>query len=194
MPNGSIEQQRRLEAILHSSSYRLAYEDADLLAGPKMRATRIGLEFSKPELAFEEHCIRSTIVVFGSTRIVEPAAAALRLARARERLADTPDDLRRQRAVARAERLAATSRYYDVAREFARLVSQQGQQGEENQYVVVTGGGPGIMEAANRGAFDVQAKSVGLNIHLPMEQAPNSFITPELCSSSATSPCGNFTS
>ena len=171
----------KFERILRSPSYRLAYDDGDFLAGPRMRATRLELEYLKAELAFEDFNIRSTIVVFGSTRIVEPAVAAAGLERARARLADTPDDPRRQRAVVRAERLAAKSRYYDVARQFARLVSAQSQQGEACENVIVTGGGPGIMEAANRGATDAGAKSVGLNIHLPTEQSPNPYITPELC-------------
>jgi uncharacterized protein (TIGR00730 family) len=176
-----LDKERQLEKILHSPSYRLAYEDVDFLSGPRMRASRMELELLKPELAFQDNDIRSTIVVFGSTRIVEPAVARTGLERARARLADTPTDPRHQRAVERAERLLARSRYYDVAREFGRIVSSQCQQGGENDYVIVTGGGPGIMEGANRGAFDAHAKSVGLNIHLPMEQAPNPYITPDLC-------------
>jgi uncharacterized protein (TIGR00730 family) len=139
------------------------------------------LELMKPELGFLEQNIRSTIVVFGGTRIVEPAAAERDLELARSRLADTPDDPRRRRAVARAERIAAKSRYYDVAREFARLVSTCSQQNDQCDYVIITGGGPGIMEAANRGAYDVGAKSIGLNIRLPQEQQPNPYITPDLC-------------
>ncbi|MHC4403884.1 MAG: LOG family protein [Planctomycetota bacterium] len=179
----SEEQRRRenLERILHSPSYRVAYRDVDFLSDPRLRPTRMELELMKPELGFLEQNIRSTIVVFGGTRIVEPAAAERDLELARSRLADTPDDPRRRRAVARAERIAAKSRYYDVAREFARLVSTCSQQNDQCDYVIITGGGPGIMEAANRGAYDVGAKSIGLNIRLPQEQQPNPYITPDLC-------------
>lgn len=181
MYDEELERAKNLEKIIHSPSYRVAYRDVEFLSGADLRPVRMQLELLKPEMAFEKHAIRSTIVVFGSTRVVEPAAAQRDLDLARARLADTPNDRRRKRAVARAERILAKSHYYDAAREFGRIVSEYGQAHGPNDYVVVTGGGPGIMEAANRGAYDVQAKSVGLNIRLPLEQLPNPYITPELC-------------
>ncbi len=175
------DREAMVERILQSSSYRLAYEDVDLLRSAALRPARIELEFLKPELGFTEQGIRSTIVAFGGTRILEREAARDRLEQARALLADTPDDPRRRRAVERAERLLAKSDYWEKARDFGRLVSSRSQAGEAFDYVILTGGGPGIMEAANRGAWEVGAKSAGLNILIPTEQVPNPYITPELC-------------
>jgi len=170
-----------MDEILRSPSYSLPQQDRALLERTEMRGVRMLLELGKAELAFQADNITSTIIVFGGTQIVERNAAERRLSEARRTLATDPDNPKLARELQRSERLVGLSHFYDDAREFARLVSIDNQCDEERAYVVVTGGGPGIMEAANRGAFDVGCKSIGLNIKLTAEQQPNPFITPELC-------------
>ena len=170
-----------LAAPTGSRSYRKAYEDVDFLAREELRPIRLHLEMLKAELVQQEHNIHSTIVVFGGTKILEPAAAREHLEKAEARAQRSPDDENAIRELGRARRMVENSHYYDEAREFGRLVSSNCQLDERFEYVIVTGGGPGIMEAANRGAHDVSGKSVGLSIVLPFETEPNPYITPELC-------------
>ena len=146
-------------AILDSPAYRMAQEDPAFLAQADLRPLRLQLELLKPEHALRSEGISSTIVVFGSARIASPDVAQ-----------ESPTDSRARRQAS----------YYEEARRFAHLVSARFQQEGRRDFVVVTGGGPGIMEAANRGAFEVGARSVGLNITLPHEQEPNPYISPEL--------------
>jgi uncharacterized protein (TIGR00730 family) len=154
------------------SSYKLAYMDTQFLLRDELRPVRVQLELLKPQLVQDEHGVEQTIVIFGSARILSAEAAARELEAAR---AGTD-----QKALQRAEKRAAMSRFYEEARRFSSLVTKRSATWAKPLYVV-TGGGPGIMEAGNRGAFEVGGKSVGLNIVLSHEQVPNAYITPELC-------------
>ncbi len=146
-----------------SPAYRLAFADADFLTSREMRGVRLQLELMKPEMMLAERGIRSTVVLFGGARLPEPGGDAWAAKNETQK-----------------KNLLSLSRYYEEARKFARLCSEESAKSYYREFVVVTGGGPGVMEAGNRGAADVGAPSIGLNIVLPHEQAPNVYVTPEL--------------
>jgi uncharacterized protein (TIGR00730 family) len=160
-----------------SASYKLAYQDEDFILRDELRPVRLQLELLKPELILQENHIESTVVIFGSARIPDPTTAEARLVSAEaEYRKHKNDDILKQK-VDIARRALANSKYYDEARKLGALISSNT---GKDKMVVITGGGPGIMEAANRGAHEAGIPSIGMNIVLPFEQAPNPFITPEL--------------
>ena len=171
----SDELAARQEVLFQSDAYRLSSSDPDLLELDDLRPVRLQLEYLKPDILQSREGIRSTVVVFGSARVRPDADGRAELDSAKA--SHQPDPI----AVRDLEKQLRQSAYYEEARQFANIVSRRFQAEGRPDFVVVTGGGPGIMEAANRGADEVGARSIGLNIDLPMEQMPNPYISPELC-------------
>jgi len=163
-----------------SPSYRLAYNDFDFIMRDELRPVRLQLELLKPELTQIEHNIKATVVVFGSARTFDPDRADTDYVEVEQALKAQPDNLELSKRLAAARKMRDKSRFYEEARQLGKLITTEAKKLEQS-VMVVTGGGPGIMEAANRGAADADGKSIGLSIVLPGEQKPNPYITPELC-------------
>jgi uncharacterized protein (TIGR00730 family) len=179
------ESRVQAEQLQGHTSYRLAFTDDDFLMQDELRHVRLQLEYLKPQLLLEQHKVKATVVVFGSARFVSPEHAAILLHQAQQQLTQDIEDpaerAQAEQALLIAKRQVKNSRYYQQAQRFAELVTEHSLQNPKTALMIISGGGPGVMEAANRGAYHAGGKSIGLNIVLPHEQMPNPYITPEFC-------------
>lgn len=170
----------KLKEVIDRSSHEFAQDDIDFIYSDEARPIRLQYDYLKAESKMQKQGIHHTIVVFGSARIVEFDVAMKKLKKIEKELQTSPHSESLLSSLKKAESMVRKSVYYDQAREFGQLVGKSGKDPEDCHVTLMTGGGPGIMEAANRGAMDVGAKSIGLNIELPHEQFPNPYVTPEL--------------
>ena len=169
-PTAAEDLEHARQCRMESASYRLAYADDDFLLRDELRAVRLQLEWLKPDLILDEKQINSTVVIFGGARFAEASTQAL-----------SPNQPQQNQQYTISENIHKNARYYQIARNLAQEITRLSLQYKGEEFVIVTGGGPGVMEAANRGASDVGGKSIGLNIVLPFEQKPNPYISPDLC-------------
>ena len=171
----------RVRSLVESEAYRLVTDDPDFLELDELRSVRLQLEYLKPERMMQKEGVRSTVVVFGSARLSSRRELDEEIEKTRSGLKKMPSSKTLLARLEILEKRKNYTKYYDEAQQFASIVSRKFQTNKRRDFVVVTGGGPGIMEAANRGADDVGARSIGLNIDIPKEQAPNAYITENLC-------------
>ncbi len=179
LPPEELEQ--RVQRLMQGETYRLATNDPEFLEHDDLRGVRLQLEYLKPEWTMRHQRIGSSVIVFGSARLRSKDQLDEQHKKLSRQLEKSPGDKALTNRLNRVEKRRKYVRYYEEARRFAALVSKKFQSECRCDLVVITGGGPGIMEAANRGADDVGARSIGLNIDLPREQTPNPYISPELC-------------
>ncbi len=180
-PLSEMGEDTECHPCMEADAYRLAWKDPDYLGLPELRGMRLMMEYHKPDRAMRMQGIRRTVVVFGSARTLPEDVARKRVAAAHEELKSNPDDEALIAALKKAERDLSNSRWYEEARRFASLMARRARAAGRDDLAIMTGGGPGIMEAANRGAHEAGAPSAALNITLPHEQVPNRYITPQLC-------------
>lgn len=175
------QSEESIAKIEGQGSYKLAFADHDFLLSDDLRAVRLQLEYLKPQLTLEKHNVDATIVVFGSARFLPPEQAQHDVGVAEQALEKDPDNDTLMGNLRRAKRALKNSAYYQQAMDFARIATEHNLCHDDENLMIVSGGGPGIMEAANRGAMEAGGHSIGLNIVLPHEQRPNPYITPEYC-------------